>query len=72
MIFTRYIPIIGPLAIAGLLAQKKYIPESSGTLQTDTSIFGTMVFVVILIIAALSFFPALALGPFAEYFTLIS
>ncbi len=70
ILLSRYLPIVGPLAIAGLLAQKKYIPEGAGTLQTDTTIFGVMVFVVIFIIAALSFFPALALGPFAEYFSM--
>jgi len=70
LLFGRFIPIIGPLAIAGLLANKKYIPESTGTLKTDTTIFGVMVFAIIAIIAALSFFPALALGPLAEYFTL--
>jgi K+-transporting ATPase ATPase A chain len=70
LLLSRFIPIIGPLAIAGLLANKKYIPESAGTLKTDTTIFGVMVFAVIAIIAALSFFPALALGPLAEYFTL--
>ncbi|WP_298396103.1 potassium-transporting ATPase subunit KdpA [Flavobacterium sp.] len=70
LLLGRFLPIIGPLAIAGLLANKKYIPESAGTLKTDTTIFGIMVFAVIAIIAALSFFPALALGPLAEYFTL--
>lgn len=70
LLLSRFLPIIGPLAIAGLLANKKYIPESAGTLKTDTGIFGIMVFAVIAIIAALSFFPALALGPLAEYFTL--
>jgi K+-transporting ATPase ATPase A chain len=68
MLLSRYLPIIGPLAIAGLLAQKKYVPQSAGTLKTDTATFGIMVFAVIFIIAALSFFPALALGPIAEYF----
>ncbi len=68
LLLSRFLPIIGPLAIAGLLANKKYIPESVGTLKTDTTIFGVMVFAVIAIIAALSFFPALALGPLAEYF----
>ena len=68
LLLSRFLPIIGPLAIAGLLANKKYIPESAGTLKTDTTIFGVMVFAVIAIIAALSFFPALALGPLAEYF----
>lgn len=70
LLLGRFIPIIGPLAIAGLLANKKYIPESAGTLKTDTTIFGMMVFAVIAIVAALSFFPALALGPLAEYFSL--
>ena len=68
MLLGRYLPIIGPVAIAGILAKKKYIPESAGTLKTDTSTFAIMVFAVIFIIAALSFFPALTLGPIAEYF----
>lgn len=66
LLLSRFIPIIGPVAIAGLLAQKKYIPESSGTLKTDTLTFGFMTLAVILLIAALSFFPALTLGPIAE------
>lgn len=66
LLLSRFIPIIGPVAIAGLLAQKKYIPESSGTLKTDTATFGFMTLAVILLIAALSFFPALTLGPIAE------
>lgn len=70
MLLARYLPIIGPIAIAGSLASKKYIPESAGTLKTDTPTFGLMVFAVIAIVAALSFFPALALGPIAEYFSL--
>ena len=68
MLLARYLPIIGPVAIAGILASKKYIPESAGTLKTDTGTFGLMVFAVIAIVAALSFFPALTLGPIAEYF----
>jgi K+-transporting ATPase ATPase A chain len=70
MLLSRFLPIIGPVAIAGTLANKKYIPESAGTLKTDTATFGIMVFAVIAIVAALSFFPALALGPIAEYFSL--
>lgn len=69
MLLARFLPIIGPVAIAGTLASKKYIPESAGTLKTDTATFGLMVFAVIFIIAALAFFPALTLGPIAEYFT---
>jgi K+-transporting ATPase ATPase A chain len=68
ILLSRFIPIIGPVAIAGILAKKKYIPESAGTLKTDTSTFGIMVFAVIFIVAALSFFPALTLGPIAEFF----
>ncbi|WP_418359800.1 potassium-transporting ATPase subunit KdpA [Sphingobacterium detergens] len=70
LILSRFLPIIGPVAIAGLLAEKKFIPEGDGTLKTDTPTFGLMVFAVIAIVAALSFFPALALGPIAEYFSL--
>lgn len=68
MLLSRFLPIIGPVAIAGILAKKKYVPESAGTLKTDTGTFGIMVFAVIFIIAALSFFPALSLGPIAEFF----
>ena len=70
LIMGRFLPIIGPVAIAGLLAKKQYIPESSGTLRVDTPTFGLMTFAVIFIVAALSFFPALALGPLAEYFSM--
>jgi potassium-transporting ATPase potassium-binding subunit len=70
MILSRFLPIIGPVAIAGILANKKYIPESAGTLKTDTATFGLMMFAVIFILAALSFFPALTLGPIAEYFSI--
>lgn len=70
LILSRFIPIIGQVAIAGLLAQKKYIPESAGTLQTDTATFGVMTFAVIFIVAALSFFPAQALSTIAEHFSL--
>ncbi|HMI65795.1 MAG TPA: potassium-transporting ATPase subunit KdpA [Cyclobacteriaceae bacterium] len=70
MLLGRFIPIIGPVAIAGILAAKKHIPESAGTLKADTGTFGVMVFAVIAILVALSFFTALALGPIAEYFSL--
>lgn len=70
LLLSRFLPIIGPVAIAGLLARKRYTPESAGTLRVDTATFGLMVFFVIWIIAALAFFPALALGPLAEHFSL--
>ncbi len=56
LILSRFLPIIGPVAIAGILASKKYVPESAGTLRTDTATFGIMTFAVIVIIAALAFF----------------
>lgn len=70
MLFARFIPIIGPLAIAGSLASKKYIPESAGTLRVDSIAFNAVLVCVIIIMAALSFFPALTLGPIAEYLSL--
>lgn len=71
MLLARFIPIIAPIAIAGILAEKRYIPESAGTLKADTATFGVMTFAVIAILVALSFFTALALGPIAEYFSMI-
>ena len=70
LILSRFIPIVGQVAIAGLLAEKKFIPESAGTLKTDTVTFGVMTFAVIFIIAALSFFPVHALSTIAEHFSL--
>jgi K+-transporting ATPase ATPase A chain len=70
MILGRFLPIIGPVAIAGLLANKKYIPESAGTLQVDSMTFEVTTFAVIVIITALSYFPPLVLGPIAEYFSM--
>ena len=67
LIMGRYFPIVGQVAIAGLLASKKFVPESAGTLKTDTFTFSLMTFAVIIIGAALSFFPAQALGPIADY-----
>ena len=71
ILLGRFLPIIGPVAIAGLLAQKKFIPESAGTLKIDTLTFGIMTFAVIVVLNALSYFPALALGPLAEHFSML-
>ena len=70
LILGRFLPIVGQVAIAGILAQKKYVPESAGTLKTDTVTFGLMTFVVIFIVAALSFFPVQALSAIAEHLSL--
>jgi K+-transporting ATPase ATPase A chain len=65
MLFGRFIPILSALAVAGALSTKKVAPASAGTLRTTTPTFvGTLVF-VILLVAALTFVPALALGPIA-------
>jgi K+-transporting ATPase ATPase A chain len=70
MLLARFIPIIGPIAVAGSLAQKKTVPVSEGTLKADTAAFGIILFGVLVVIAALSFFPVLSLGPVAEYFSM--
>ncbi|MBS6866541.1 MAG: potassium-transporting ATPase subunit KdpA [Oscillospiraceae bacterium] len=70
MFFGRYLSIILQLAIAGSLMRKKYVSESVGTLRTDTFGFAIILVCVVYIFAALTFFPALALGPIAEHLTL--
>jgi K+-transporting ATPase ATPase A chain len=57
------------VAIAGLLARKQLVPQSSGTLRIDTPVFGIVVFSVLVVLSGLAFFPALSLGPIAEYFS---
>lgn len=69
MLFARFLPILSILAIAGSLARKKKIPASAGTLSTSDAMFVFLLIVIVLLIGALSFFPALALGPLAEYFS---
>ena len=70
MILGRFIPIIGPIAIIGLMANKKYVPESAGTLKVDSITFGIMTIAVIVIITALSYFPPLVLGPISEHLSM--
>ncbi|MFB6468137.1 potassium-transporting ATPase subunit KdpA [Cytobacillus sp. Hz8] len=67
MLLGRYISIIAMLAIAGSLATKKVIATTSGTFRTDTPLFTGILMVIIVVIGALTFFPALALGPVAEH-----
>ena len=70
MFFGRYLSIVIQLAIAGSLMKKKFINESAGTLQTHTFGFAVILVFVVYIFVALTFFPALALGPIAEHLTL--
>lgn len=70
MFLGRYLPIVIQLAIAGSLMKKNYFNESAGTLQTSTVSFAVILVFVVYIFAALTFFPALALGPIAEHLTL--
>lgn len=70
LILARFLPILGPLAIAGLLAAKKAAPETSGTLRVDTPVFAGMLLSVMLLLQLLNFAPALVLGPVAEQLTL--
>lgn len=69
MLFVRFLPIIGTLAIAGSLAGKKKIAASAGTLSTTNGMFVFLLILIVLIVGALSFFPALALGPISEFFS---
>ena len=66
MLFGRFLPMIFVLALAGSLARQAPIPESTGTLRTNTPLFVGMLSGVILIVVGLTYFPALALGPLAE------
>lgn len=71
MLFVRFVPMIATLAIAGSLVQKKKVAVSAGTLPTHDALFVGLLVFVVLLVGALSFFPALALGPIAEFFQMI-
>ena len=68
MLFGRYFMIIPPLAIAGSLSRKKHVPPSLGTFPVTTPLFTALLVGVIVIVGALTFFPALSLGPIVEHF----
>jgi len=70
MFLGRYIPIIAQIAIAGSLLAKRRMNESVGTLRTDNVLFMLILVFIVYIFAALTFFPALALGPIAEHLIL--
>lgn len=68
----RYIPIIALLLLADNMTNKQTVPETPGTLRTDTGLFTTVTAAIIIILGALTFFPVLALGPIAEAFKIAS
>ncbi len=71
MLIGRFAPIVASLAMAGGLAEKKYVPPSLGTLPTDKVPFALWLTLVILIVGALTFFPALSLGPIVEQLQMV-
>ena len=70
MFYGRYLSIIILLSVAGSLAAKRSIPATAGTFRTDNIMFTVMLIAIVLIIGALTFLPAIALGPVAEHLTL--
>ena len=72
MLFSRYFLAVPVLAIAGSLARKKLVPVGPGTLPTDNTLFVVLLVGVVLVVGALTFLPALALGPIAEHLQMIS
>ncbi|MER5674472.1 potassium-transporting ATPase subunit KdpA [Pseudonocardia alni] len=66
MLFGRFVPMLAVLALAGSLARQRRVPAGAGTLPTDGPLFAGLVGGTVLLVSALTFFPALALGPIAE------
>lgn len=71
MLIGRFGVMIPVLAIAGSLAAQKTLPPGSGTLPTHTPLFVVILVAIVIVVGALSFFPALALGPIVEYLMLV-
>ncbi len=72
MLIGRFLMIVPLLGIAGSLARKKYVPETSGTLPTDTATFTVLLVGTVLLIGVLTYFPAMALGPIVEHFQMLN
>src|SRR4249919_4349770 len=72
MLFARFWLAVPVLAIAGALARKKLVPAGAGTLPTHTPLFVGLLIGVVILVGALTFVPALALGPIVEHLTLIA
>jgi K+-transporting ATPase ATPase A chain len=72
LLIGRYPPLLLPLAVAGFLSMKKRVPQTAGSLRTDDMTFFGMLMGTVLLVGALSFMPALVLGPIADHLTLIA
>jgi K+-transporting ATPase ATPase A chain len=72
MLIGRFLMIIPLLAIAGSVARKKFVPESAGTFPTDSATFSVLLVGTVVIVGALTFFPALALGPIVEHLQMLA
>ena len=72
MLFSRFWLLVPVLAIAGSLASKKIVPVSSGTLPTHTPLFVALLIGTVLMVGALTFVPALALGPVVEHLQMLN
>ncbi len=71
MLISRFVPMVAAIYLGGNLAKKKSVAASEGTLSTSNGMFVGLLIGVIILVAALSFLPALALGPIADYFTTV-
>ncbi len=69
MLFARYAPILFALAVAGALVNKRVSPAGLGTMRTDNPTFVVLLIGVIILVGALTFFPALLLGPIVQGLT---
>ncbi|MGZ5335304.1 MAG: potassium-transporting ATPase subunit KdpA, partial [Solirubrobacterales bacterium] len=69
MLFARFVPMLAALAVAGSLATKRVAPAGPGTFRTDTPTFVLLLIFIVILVAALTFFPALLLGPVVQGLT---
>jgi K+-transporting ATPase ATPase A chain len=72
MLIVRFVPLVAVVFLAGNLANKKMVAKTEGTLSTSNALFIGLLIAIVLLIGALSFLPALALGPITDYFTAIA
>ena len=72
MLWGRYLIIVAVLAIAGALAAKKTVPPSAGTLPTHGPLFVLLLVITVVVVGALTFLPALALGPVVEHLQMLA